>query len=182
MPLSQGASYQNLDMARSLKASSASRTGTGRLQIAGVDTEDQKAEAANRWLREMGLPTLFPVDSMPQWQNILQNRNGRADPLHLSSKALLMPYKLVTDKILYGGWTGPFYPNCSALQSLRRQQGPMSSAIYSDAPVFLPEFSDESKDEQSWTVDCGEGCLFNVRDDPNEHVDLVRDPDYKSIF
>ena len=59
-------------------------------ELAGVDTEDQKAEAANRWLREMGLPTLFLVDSVPQWQNILQNRNGRADPLHLSSKALLM--------------------------------------------------------------------------------------------
>ena len=25
-------------------------------------------------------------------------------------------------------------------------------------------------------------AFFNVRDDPNEHVDLARDPDYKSIF
>ena len=152
-------------------------------ELAGVDVEDPKAEAANRWLQEKGLPLLFPVDSVPQWQNILQNRNGRPDPLHLSTEVLLMwPYKLLTGKSWFGAWTGPVYPNCSTLQSIRSQQGPVAVPIHSDVATFLPEFSDESKELQAWTVDCGEGCLFNVRDDPTEHVDLAQDPDYKSIF
>ncbi|CAE7809067.1 ARSB [Symbiodinium necroappetens] len=152
-------------------------------ELAGVDIKDKKAEAANWWLRDKGLPLLFPVDSVPQWQHILQNRNGRADPLQLAHGALLMwPYKLITGKIYYGGWTGPVYPNCSTLQSVRGQRGPLPVSFKSDAPTFLPELSDDELDVQLWAVDCGEGCLFNVRDDPTEHVDLARDPDYASLF
>ena len=93
-------------------------------ELAGGDIEDQQAEAANRWLQEKGLPLLFPVDSVPQWQNILHNRNGRADPLHLAAEALLMwPYKLLTGKSKFGGWTGPVYPNCSTVQAFEVNRG-----------------------------------------------------------
>merc|ERR1719503_232407 len=37
------------------------------IEFAGVDVQDAKAEAANDWLRTQGLPTLHPVDSVPQW-------------------------------------------------------------------------------------------------------------------
>lgn len=39
----------------------------------------------------------------------------------------------------------------------------------------------EEIDRQTWTMDCGAGCLVNVRDDPTEHVNLASDPKYASI-
>lgn len=40
----------------------------------------------------------------------------------------------------------------------------------------------EEIDRQTWTMDCGAGCLVNVRDDPTEHVNLASDPKYASIL
>ena len=40
----------------------------------------------------------------------------------------------------------------------------------------------EEIDRQTWTMDCGAGCLVNVRDDHTEHVNLASDPKYASIL
>lgn len=88
--------------------------------------QDSKAEAANSWLKEKGLPLLHAVDSVPQWQNIVQNQNGRPDAMHLSSNAVLMwPYKLVTGKQPLSAWVGPNYPNCSTVESIDQNNGPL---------------------------------------------------------
>ena len=89
-------------------------------ELAGVEMKDHRAEAANVWLKEQGLPLLYPVESVPQWQNILQNRNGRPWPIHLSTYAVMMwPYKLVIAQQPVAAWTGPVYPNCSTLESVQ---------------------------------------------------------------
>ena len=89
--------------------------------------QDSKAEAANTWLKEKGLPLLHPVDSVPQWQYIINDKNGRPDPMHLSSKAVLMwPFKLVTGKQPLTAWVGPAYPNCSGtVKSIEEHNGPL---------------------------------------------------------
>jgi len=56
--------------------------------IAGVSLEDTAAEAANVWLKAHKLPTLPPVDSIPQWGFIMNGTNGRHQPLHLSEAAV----------------------------------------------------------------------------------------------
>ena len=88
--------------------------------------QDTKAEAANAWLKQKGLPLLHEVDSVPQWQNIINDKNGRPDAMHLSSKAVLMwPYKLVTGKQPLSAWVGPNYPNCSTVKSIDEHNGPL---------------------------------------------------------
>eukprot|EP00931_Biecheleriopsis_adriatica_P097190 TRINITY_DN70936_c0_g1_i1.p1 TRINITY_DN70936_c0_g1~~TRINITY_DN70936_c0_g1_i1.p1 ORF type:complete len:179 (+),score=36.15 TRINITY_DN70936_c0_g1_i1:77-538(+) len=58
-------------------------------ELAGVDQEDMAAAEANKWLGQQGLPLLKPVDSVPQWQHIMDGTNGRPDALYLSNKAVL---------------------------------------------------------------------------------------------
>mmetsp|Transcript_15023 Transcript_15023/g.33125 ORF Transcript_15023/g.33125 Transcript_15023/m.33125 type:complete len:658 (+) Transcript_15023:78-2051(+) len=154
-------------------------------ELAGVDMEDKKAEAANGWLKQKGLPLLHPVDSVPQWKNIINDKNGRPDAMHLSSKAVLMwPYKLVTGKQPLSAWVGPNYPNCSTVKSIDDHNGPLPAPddvkIFGESMPLAP--TPEEVDRQTWTIDCGAGCLVNVRDDPTEHVNLAADPKYASIL
>lgn len=143
--------------------------------------KDKKAEAANGWLKQKGLPLLHPVDSVPQWKNIINDKNGRPDAMHLSSKAVLMwPYKLVTGKQPLSAWVGPNYPNCSTVKSIDDHNGPLPAPddvkIFGESMPLAP--TPEEVDRQTWTIDCGAGCLVNVRDDPTEHVNLAADPKY----
>lgn len=152
------------------------------LSFAQVDLTDHKAEKANEWLREKGLPLLPPVDTVPQWEFILSGKNGRGFPMHLSEKALLQwPLKLVTGTQAFGAWTGPIYPNCTTVQSLQNHNGPIPDAEIEvfGARIAITE-SDEEAARQSWTKDCGAGCLFNVQEDPTEHNDLASHPGYVS--
>merc|ERR1712127_1071259 len=142
---------------------------------------DHKAEEANAWLKQKGLPLLAPVDSVPQWSFIVTDRNGRPGPMHLSENALLhWPFKLVTGKQVFSTWTGPVYPNCSTVDSLEQQNGPLPAQ--QDVKIFGEKMpiasSDSETDRQTWTKDCGEGCLMNVQTDPTEHSDLAGDPAY----
>merc|ERR1712048_1360905 len=34
----------------------------------------------------------------------------------------------------------------------------------------------------TWTKDCGDGCLINVKEDPTEHEDLASDPAYATVL
>ena len=124
---------------------------------------------------------LHPVDSVPQWKNIINDKSGRPDAMHLSSKAVLMwPYKLVTGKQPLSAWVGPNYPNCSTVKSIDEHNGPLPAPddvkIFGESMPLAP--TPEEVDRQTWTIDCGAGCLVNVRDDPTEHVNLAKDPKY----
>ena len=154
-------------------------------ELAGVEMVDHKSEKANAFLKEKGLPLLHPVDSIPQWQAIISNAPARTGPMHLSSQAVLQwPYKLVTGKQAMSAWQGPLYPNCSTVHSLEDRNGPLPPQ--QDMKVFgepLPVAETPAEvDRQTWVIDCGAGCLVNVKDDPTEHVDLAHDPKYAQLL
>ncbi|CAJ1332272.1 unnamed protein product [Effrenium voratum] len=154
-------------------------------EIAGVEMFDHRAEAANAFLKEKGLPLLHTVDSVPMWSNIVEDKLGRTDPMHLSSQAVLMwPYKLITGKQPLSVWVGPLYPNCSTVHSLADGNGPIPPQqdvkIFGEPLPLAP--TQEEIDRTTWTIDCKDGCLMNVRDDPTEHNDLAADPKYASVL
>ncbi|CAE8657425.1 unnamed protein product [Polarella glacialis] len=147
-------------------------------ELAGVESTDDAALAANVWLTKKGLPLLAPVDSVPQWQFILNSSNGRSNPLHLSRNAMLhWPYKLVTGKQFFSAWTGPLYPNCTTINGTASDEGPFFPDLkVFDAVIPLSE-SQKVVDRVTWAYDCGSGCLFNIEKDPTEHDDLARKPE-----
>lgn len=148
-------------------------------ELAGVDPEDQRAEAANEMLRKRGLPLLSPVDSVAQWGFILNDTNGRSDLFHISENAVMKwPLKLVTGKQMYSAWTGPIYPNCSSLASFQHDGAPAATEISILGMEVDVAPSSEERDRVNWIQDCGEGCLVNVMEDPTEHTDLAQDPAY----
>eukprot|EP00439_Symbiodinium_sp_Y106_P028487 s185_g3.t1 len=137
-------------------------------QLASVDMTDHKSDKANQFLKESpsqnvkGLPLLHPVESMPQWGNIVNDKPGRTGPMHLSSQAVLRwPFKLVTGKQVMSTWQGPLYPNCSTVHSLQNRNGPLPPQ--QDVKVFgepMPVAESQAEiDRQTWTIDCGAGCL-----------------------
>lgn len=146
-------------------------------ELAGVDPEDHAAEAANKRLREQHLPLLRGVDGIPQWGFILNGKNGRQAPLHISEKTVLhWPYKLVTGQQLYSAWPGPVYPNCSTVASSGAANGPS----FADLAIFNKRIALDGK--ATWTQDCGAGCLFNVELDPTEHHDLAGLPEHSATL
>mmetsp|Transcript_31566 Transcript_31566/g.75636 ORF Transcript_31566/g.75636 Transcript_31566/m.75636 type:complete len:642 (+) Transcript_31566:51-1976(+) len=151
--------------------------------LAGVEQEDQKAQEANVVLRAMGLPELMPVDSIQQWAHIVGGTNGRADALHLSEHAVLWwPYKLIVGEQPYGRHTGPQFPNCSTVHSLRLDRGPGFVDVKVFGSAVNLSATREKQDELVWMESCGDvGCLFNVDEDPHETEDLARNPVYSQI-
>ena len=147
-------------------------------ELAGVDPKDAQAESANVWLKSRNLSTLAPVDGKQgQLDAIFQGAAGpRADePLFISGNALLSyPYKLVTGKQPYMVHTGPLYPNCSTVGRFVSGGGP----DFVDFGVL--EKKVDLGDDHYWRGDCGDGCLFNIEDDPTESQDLSRDPKYQA--
>jgi len=152
-------------------------------EIAGVSFEDTAAQAANVWLKANKLPTLAPVDSVPQWGFIMNGTNGRQKPLHLSEAAVLRwPYKLVVGKQEYSVWTGPLYPNCSTVDSIKHERGPDFDDLKFFNNKMLPSAQQNETELRTWTQDCRSGCLVNVEKDPTEHHDLAKDPSYAYIL
>eukprot|EP00929_Paragymnodinium_shiwhaense_P063096 TRINITY_DN31542_c0_g1_i1.p1 TRINITY_DN31542_c0_g1~~TRINITY_DN31542_c0_g1_i1.p1 ORF type:complete len:692 (-),score=111.43 TRINITY_DN31542_c0_g1_i1:217-2238(-) len=155
------------------------------LNFAAVDPADHQAEEANKRLKEKGLPLLPPVDSVPQWEFIMSGKNGRAAPMHMSEKALIQwPYKLVTGTQVFSTWMGPVYPNCSTIHSMANHDGPLPAQ--QDVKIFGEPMrlasSPAEVARQTWTKDCRDGCLHNIRDDPTEHVDLASEEAHQKLL
>uniref|UniRef100_A0A7S4SZ52 Sulfatase N-terminal domain-containing protein n=1 Tax=Alexandrium monilatum TaxID=311494 RepID=A0A7S4SZ52_9DINO len=154
-------------------------------ELAGVDQEDKAAAEANAWLAKQGLPLLKPVDSVPQWKHIVQGTNGRPNTLYVSDKAVLRyPYKLVAGDQVYSMFTGQLYPNCSTIEGIATK-GP-AVPLLDDVHLFgelldlgLPR---EKVDAVMDTEHCGQGKLFNVKEDPTEQNDLSADPQYADVL
>ncbi|CAJ1426803.1 unnamed protein product [Effrenium voratum] len=145
-------------------------------ELAGVDPTDTQAEKANVWLKEKGLSQLAPVDGKKgQLEAIFSGSPGprATEPLFLSGNALLdFPYKLVTGKQVYMVHTGPVFPNCSTISSVKAGKGP----DFIDFAVLEKKI--DLGDSHYWRGDCGEGCLFNVQEDPSESIDLSKKPEH----
>ena len=149
--------------------------------LAEVDAEDAKAAAANEWLREKKLPLLPPIDSVPQFENIISGAKAENRVVHISEQAVIdFPWKLIVGVQPFTGWTGDTFPNCSCTAS---QAGapctePLNAPWFNDMKVFnvgIPVYKNFSEMEKLlWAKDCGEGCLFNILEDPTEHNDLAQ--------
>ncbi|CAE7184742.1 ARSB, partial [Symbiodinium pilosum] len=152
--------------------------------IVGVPVHDEKAEEANKYLVQNGLPLLPPVDGRPQWENIVWDINGRRDALHLSQEALLWwPFKLVTGQQPYSFHQGPVYPNCTTEEGLHADEGPIFSDMHVFGEPIYPSANATQQDQLTMASDCGYGgCLFNVERDPEELEDLAADPVYSDLL
>eukprot|EP00052_Salpingoeca_macrocollata_P009358 m.73926 g.73926 ORF g.73926 m.73926 type:complete len:523 (+) comp17066_c0_seq1:390-1958(+) len=91
-----------------------------------------------------GLP---PIDSLDVWPLLsgANNTSPRQEWLVDEGALLQGEWKLLTGRQIEAGWAGPQYPNTS-------------SAGHEVCTVSLA---------------CKDGCLFNVVNDPTEHVDLA---------
>jgi arylsulfatase I/J len=89
---------------------------------------------------------LPPIDSLNMWPLISgQNSTSPRSDIPISFKTLISgDYKIITDKIGYSIWTGPQYPNATT----NRQN------------IHVSE-------------NCNNGCLFNIKQDPNEYENLA---------
>ena len=88
---------------------------------------------------------LPPIDSLNMWPLISgQNSTSPRTDIPLSNVTLVSgDYKILTGDISVATWTGPHSPNTTT------QPG-----------RFITEH-------------CGNGCLFNIKEDPTEHVNLA---------
>ena len=89
---------------------------------------------------------LPPIDSLDVWPLISgQNTTSPRTDIPVSHDTLISgDYKLITGNIAYSVWTGPQYPNTSTPHD----------------KIHVQE-------------KCGEGCLFNIKEDPNEYDNLA---------
>lgn len=128
--------------------------------LAGVPTEDARASASD--------PPLPPVDSLNMWPLLLGDTNTSArrewamtplgEDAHRASTHggdaayMLWPYKLLVGRVEQSGWCGQVHPNKSK-----------------------PWDSFKSVIQCNNTASGGRklGCLFNVVEDPGEHMDLA---------
>ena len=91
---------------------------------------------------------LPPIDSLNMWPLISgQNQTSPRTDIPISNATLISgDYKILAGSVTMAGWTGPVYPNNTD----------------PDAANFPVE-------------QCGDtGCLYNIRNDPNEHVNLAQ--------
>lgn len=89
---------------------------------------------------------LPPIDSLNMWPLISgQNSTSPRTDIPISNVTLISgDYKILQGTVSEAGWTGPHYPNVSTPAGI-------------DA-----------------TEKCGDGgCLYNIKDDPEEHVNLA---------
>lgn len=103
--------------------------------------------------------------------------------MHVSDKALLeYPYKLVLGKQAYAAWQGELYPNCSTIEGAKLDQGPAFTELkIFNVGIELGD-TEEMQDKITWVEDCKDGCLFNVEEDPTEHVNLAADAGHADIL
>ena len=90
---------------------------------------------------------LPPIDSLNMWPLISgQNSTSPRTDVPISNATLISgDYKILTGDVKLAGWTGPVYPNNT------HPQGGIQGVEH-----------------------CGEtGCLYNIRKDPEEHVNLA---------
>jgi len=112
--------------------------------LAGVDPTDHKAAAA-------GLP---PHDSHNLWPLLSgQSTTSPRSELAIGSERevgglIRDGYKIVVGKNSQAGWAGPAYPNSTS--------------------HWNPDLSIEE-----CGVHPGDGCLYNIMEDPGEHVNLA---------
>lgn len=126
--------------------------------LAGVDPTDYRAAQA-------GLP---PIDSLDVWPSVVEGTESHRNEWPITSLTerfgdartgnvggdaayMKLPYKLIVgDVIAQAGWCGPIHPN--------------SSMAWDSFATTI---------NCSWTPPYRFGCLFDVVNDPNEHVDLA---------
>ena len=91
---------------------------------------------------------LPPIDSLDVWPLISgQNTTSPRTDIPVSLDTLISgDYKIITGDIGNSAWTGPQFPNATTT----------------------------SKEVQI-IVHCGEGCLFNIREDPYEYKNLAKE-------
>ena len=89
---------------------------------------------------------LPPIDSLDIWPLISgQNTTSPRTDIPVSHDTLISgDYKLLTGNIEYSVWTGPQYPNTST-----------------------PHDNIHIREK------CGDGCLFNIKEDPDEYDNLA---------
>ena len=99
---------------------------------------------------EESTPSLPPIDSRDQ-RALLEGGSSawEGEPLFLSSNAVMLDdFKLILSPIVApAGFPGPTYPNASSFLS----------------PVDDPKLD----------LNCTNGCLFNIAEDKEEHIDLA---------
>lgn len=152
-------------------------------ELAGADKTDTRAASANTWLKQRDLPLLHPVDSVSGlWDAIASGQNTNTRPvLHMSPQAVLVyPYKLIIGEQPYSLWQGELYPNCSTPEKLSGLPWPKGVKFF-DHPISLADNVTEEK-KHLYIHDCGDGCLFDISNDPNEHVDLATNKTFSLIL
>ena len=89
---------------------------------------------------------LPPIDSLNMWPLISgKNKTSPRVEMALSNDTLISgPFKIITGNANQAGWTGPQYPNTT------NPKGGIKAVEH-----------------------CGEGCLYNIMDDPEERVNLA---------
>ena len=92
---------------------------------------------------------LPPIDSLNMWPLISgQNSTSPRTDIPISQVALISDeYKILIGDVKYAGWTGPMYPNNT----------------HPDGGISATE---RCKDD---------GCLYNIRDDPEERKNLAKE-------
>lgn len=103
-------------------------------------------EAIDETAKQSGLPGLDAVNVWPYLHSGDESKLARSE-IPLSRDSLIMgDYKLLWTKVVYeAGWTGPSYPNASSSKA----------------------------DVEGVGLNCSNGCLFDVANDPGEHRNLA---------